>query len=70
MICCLTGNQKICDLLLNTGSQVNIMNSIGDTPMSIAQRKGFHEIVMKLAERGAKLKLSKTDLVKIGKTIK
>lgn len=69
MIGCQKGNLSICDLLINAGAQINAANSLGDTPMSLAQRKGFHDIVMKLAEKGGKLKLSRGDLSKSTKFI-
>ena len=48
-------------LLLERGANVNATDNNGDTPVSIAARKGDEEMVKLLAERGASLDIQNND---------
>ena len=49
------GDEKIVELLLSAGSDVNMANAIGETPLHIALRQDHYECAVYLVTRGSRL---------------
>ena len=52
------GDEKIVELLLSAGSDVNMANAIGETPLHIALRQDHYECALYLVTRGSRLDLA------------
>ncbi|XP_059482836.1 histone-lysine N-methyltransferase EHMT2 isoform X2 [Neocloeon triangulifer] len=50
-----SGSADICELLLNSGCNVNAANAQGDTPLHIGSRQDNYEVVLLLLARGAQV---------------
>ena len=52
------GDENIVELLLSAGSDVNMANAIGETPLHIALRQDHYECALYLITRGSRLDLA------------
>jgi ankyrin repeat protein len=50
---CLWGQYEIVNYLLDLGADFTVANSRGETPLSIARKKGYSDIVLLLQQFGA-----------------
>ncbi|CAB3372667.1 Hypothetical predicted protein [Cloeon dipterum] len=50
-----SGSADICELLMNSGCNVNAANAQGDTPLHIGARQDNYEVVLLLLARGAQV---------------
>ena len=49
-----SGSVEVTELLLKHGAKPNVTNRLGDTPLSVATKKGFDEVAALLRQHGAK----------------
>ena len=56
MYCAMTGDQETANLLLDNKVEINESSTLGDSALTIAQRKGHMEFALLLSGRGAALR--------------